>query len=158
MNGRHSRGSIALLAVTLFLVGCVIGESSIRRENASASGIPLTTVQMPETLHRGEASIFSVKTNAGNACSASIQYGDEAGNPAADNLPEAEADQAGLCTWIWKVPPLASEGAAWFLVEVNQRGETFMPVPSAFCIEKCPWPRLTRPSPITPPPVTPGVR
>ena len=131
---------LAFFMFGLLQIACGLGALPVvTRDKPAPSKIPVTIVQMPEIMRRGETAYFSIKTDPKNTCGGDIEYSDETGNRAAMNLPEYEADETGICTWFWTAPLKASKGTAWFSPSASTQEDTHMPVPSAFCIEQCPY-------------------
>lgn len=140
MKDRQVVFYLLFFAFTVLTIACDLGALPIvSREKPPRVNISVTITQMPKILPRGENGTFSIKTDPQNSCWADIQYSDESGNRTAKNLPELEANQDGICTWVWTAPMKASKGTAWFSIRVGHQGETFMPIPSVFCIEQCPY-------------------
>lgn len=137
---RRQMAYLAFAMIGIVQIACYVGAApGITRNQPTPVNIPIAIVEMPKVLRRGESGTFSIKTEPRNWCRADIQYTDESGNRAAKNLAESQADEGGTCTWVWTVPVKASVGTAWFSARVGRGDQSFMPIPTSFCIEQCPY-------------------
>ncbi len=137
---RRQLAYLAFAMIGIIPIACNIGAApGVTRYQPTPVNIPITIIEMPKALRRGESGTFSIRTDPGNSCWADIQYTDESGNRAAKNLAESQANEAGICAWAWTVPVKASIGTAWFSASVGRDDQSFMPIPTAFCIEQCPY-------------------